>query len=100
MGAIWLGMTKIAHALMPEDLGVNERIPQLDYGIPRATGWDNFSRGLWIPFIFLAALIVGTMAYCKKGKNPKAKKVLKIVTAILVILFVIWVILKVLAILI
>lgn len=107
MGVIWLGMTKSAHAVSNTVLNFMDPgaikaadMTQTAYGIPQATKWANFLRGLWLPLIFLIGLIVGTVAYCKKGKNQKAKKILKIVTAILVILFVIWVILKVLAILI
>ena len=96
MGAIWIGMTKIAHALTPENL-VNDIAPE-DFvtthtGTIYVIGESPWYEKIWLLVLIAILFVIGITVYWKKSKATKKTKVLLtllFLTLIIVINLSIW----------
>lgn len=88
MGAIWLGTTKVTHALQPE------------YGvitIKETETWyeklGDILEKLWLPALIVAFFLVGIMLYWKKSKDTKKNKIISIIlflAIVAIIALIVW----------
>ena len=87
MGAIWMGMSKIVHALHPQDL----------YGVPKVYKWyeklGDILEKLWLPALIVAFFLAGILVYWKKSKDTKKNKLISIIlflAIVTIIALIVW----------